>query len=274
MIPFFKLTGGGNDFLALVEFESEPAARDIRAWCSRRLSIGADGLFLLSPDSEGARMTYFNADGAPARLCLNGTRCAARLAFELGWAERRMVIQTGAGPVTARLASDDRVSVVLPEPIPQPVDRSLEADGRSYRGWSVAVGVPHFVLAWPESLDRAPVEELGPVLRSHPDLGPEGANVHFVSFPTSRLLEIRSFERGVEAETLACGSGILAASATGLVSGRLRPPARVVTRGGSPSEVAREGERWVLTGEARLVARGELTVEASSVPAPPTWSRG
>ena len=113
---YFRLSGGGNDFLALVEPGREPSADQIRAWCARGLSLGADGLFLLRRSPAGARMDYFNADGRPAALCVNGTRCAARLALELGWAADDLVVETGAGPVAARRAADDAIALTLPVP--------------------------------------------------------------------------------------------------------------------------------------------------------------
>jgi len=94
MRHFFRLSGGGNDFLALVEPIDEPTPDQVRAWCHRGLSLGADGLFLLHRSPDGARMRHFNADGSLAELCLNGTRCAVRLARHLGWTDNEIVIET------------------------------------------------------------------------------------------------------------------------------------------------------------------------------------
>jgi diaminopimelate epimerase len=277
---FFKLSGAGNDFVALVEPEAEPSPERIRAWCRRGVSLGADGLISLRRDDrgEGARpgvtMTYYNSDGLPADLCLNGTRCAARLAFHLGWADRIVRVDTGSVPVVARQADAARITLELPAPAESPRELPLEVDGIRYAGLHVRVGVPHYVLPWPESLDRAPVESLGARLRRHPALGSDGANVNFVRFPSEHRLEIRTFERGVEAETLACGSGILASAAAGLHLGRSKLPLQVVTQGGFELEVGAEpdGATWTLAGDARLVARGDLLDEAAAVPAAPQWS--
>src|SRR5689334_17237933 len=119
MTRFYKLSGSGNDFLALAEPEETPAAGQIRAWCRRGVSIGADGLFVLRQTEGGAVMDYFNADGLAADLCLNGTRCAAQLAFRLGWAQDRVQLRTGAGSVAARRLDDGRTAVELPAP-PKP----------------------------------------------------------------------------------------------------------------------------------------------------------
>lgn len=111
----FRLSGGGNDFLALAEPRTAPDERQIRSWCRRGLSLGADGLFVLRRQGTDVAMDYFNADGRIAELCLNGTRCAARLARHLGWCESEVRLITGAGPVRASFLDDtttDRKSVV------------------------------------------------------------------------------------------------------------------------------------------------------------------
>ncbi len=276
-LDYFKVSGGGNDFLALVEPERLPSTLDIAAWCRRGVSLGADGLFVLRRDGAGARMDYFNADGRPAALCINGTRCAARLAFELGWAADELTVATGAGPLRARRSGATSVALELAAPAAAPQELSAQAAGQTYRGHFLEVGVPHFVLLWPESLARAPVAELGPVLRRHPVFGDRGANVDFARFPRPGRLEIRTFERGVEAETLACGSGVLAAVATGVALGLARLPLTAATGGGFEMEV--EGQAsggrvasWSLAGDARILARGTLSPEAAAATAPPRWS--
>ena len=141
----------------------------------------------------------------------------------------------------------------------------------------MTVGVPHLVLPGDESVAAAPVASVGPALRRHPRLGPAGANVDFVRFRDRHHVDLRTFERGVEAETLACGTGAVAAAAVGLAAGRCRLPAAVRTTGGFTLTVDRrpaEGsaaERWTLAGDARMVARGVLLPEAGELPDPPDW---
>ena len=142
----------------------------------------------------------------------------------------------------------------------------------------MTVGVPHFVVLWKPSLADCPVAALGPALRRHPAFGPAGTNVDFVRFPGRDRLEIRSFERGVEAETLACGSGVLAAAAVGLQLSLARLPLTALTQGGF--ELVVDGEcvdsvpsRWTLSGDARVLGSLDLGPEASlSAPAPPRWT--
>lgn len=269
MTGFYKVSGSGNDFLALVE-EPEPAPEAIQAWCRRGISLGADGLFILRRGADGIVMDYFNSDGYRADLCLNGTRCAAQLAFHLGWAEDTVAIRTGAGTVAARRGDAARVTLELPAP-ETPRELVLDVDGIRCAGYAVRVGVPHFVLPWPESLDRAPVASLGREIRHH-SLFPEGANVNFVRYPDGHRMEIRTFERGVEAETLSCGSGILAGAAAGLHIGRSALPLRVSVQGGFELEVDASGSGWLLGGDARVVAQGTLLDGAAVSPPPPAWS--
>jgi diaminopimelate epimerase len=267
---FFKVSGSGNDFLALPEPGEMPGPETIRAWCRRGISLGADGLFLLRRASDHVDMDYYNADGYLADLCLNGTRCAAQLAFHLGWADESVTIRTGAGAVAARREDGTRVTLEIPVPEP-PRELTVEAGGIRYAGFRVHVGVPHFVLPWPESLGGAPVESLGKEIRRHP-VFEDGANVNFVRFPDEHRMEIRTYERGVEAETLSCGSGILAGAAAGLHLGRLALPLRVSVQGGFELEVGTSGTAWLLTGDARVVAQGSLLAEAAVSPPPPVWS--
>lgn len=274
MTRFYRLSGGGNDFLAVVEPATEPDAAEIRALCSRGLSVGADGLFILERASDAVGMRYFNADGHPADLCLNGTRCAVHLARHLGWGTNRFSIETGAGVIRGWVTGRADVALELPRPA-VPRHRTIEHAGNRYSGWFVTVGVPHFVIASSESLRRVPVSELGPPLRRHATWGEAGANVDFVRFVETHRLEIRTFERGVETETLACGTGVMAAVRVGLEIGSLELPVSALTLGGFALVVDHVGPDeaiWTLSGDARLVAEGTIYPGAFELPAPPAWS--
>jgi diaminopimelate epimerase len=262
MTAFFKVSGSGNDFLALAEPASDPPPERIRAWCRRGVSLGADGLFILRRADGGVTMDYFNADGFPVDLCLNGTRCAAQLAFHLGWAAGDLRVDTGAGGFIARRIDESRITVEVSAP-ETPREMAPEVDGIARAGLYLRVGVPHFVLVWPESLETAPVVPLGAAIRRHPVFS-EGTNVNFVRFTGDDLMEnqmeIRTYERGVEDETLSCGTGIVAGAAVGCALGRARLPLRVRTRGGFELGVETDPQsgRWSLTGDARVVAQGTL----------------
>jgi diaminopimelate epimerase len=273
MDRFYKLSGSGNDFLALAEPARVPGAETIRAWCRRGVSLGADGLFILRRVEGGVAMDYFNADGLPADLCLNGTRCAAQLAFHLGWTLGTVAIRTPAGRISARQLDSSRVAVELDAPAEEPRELTVQIDGTPRTGYRLIVGVPHFVLLWPGDLGGAPVRELGSALRHHPAFGSPGTNVNFVRFPAPDRMEIRTYERGVEDETLSCGTGVLASAAAGLTQARAQLPLRVMTQGGFELAVEslQEG-RWSLAGDARVVAEGELLAAATVSPSPPPWA--
>lgn len=277
MTRYYKVSGSGNDFLALAEPASDPASDSIAGWCRRGLSIGADGLFTIRREAGAVRMNYWNADGLPAALCINGTRCAARLAMELGWVGDRVDVLTGVGPIAARAASNDRIALEFPPPQDAPAPRRVEALGESWEGYYHMVGVPHFVILWPHGLASVPVATLGAALRHHPAFAPAGTNVNFVRFPRPDRMEIRSFERGVEAETLACGSGVLAAAAVGVHLGLGRLPMEVLTAGGFLIEVQGETDgtrirRWEMAGDARILSEGTLREGADKLPPPAHWS--
>jgi diaminopimelate epimerase len=309
MTAFFKVSGSGNDFVALAEPAADPLPEHIRAWCRRGVSLGADGVFVLrrpekavhgggqgrvprregrarlarggaesplaaggaesrteAPGAAEVAMAYFNADGHPADLCLNGTRCAAQLAFHLGWAGSELRVSTAAGPFRARRLDSRSVSLELGLEVREPRELVADLDGTPHPGWSVTVGVPHFLLLWPGDLDEAPVVELGRPLRHHAAFQPGGTNVSFVRFVDSRRFAIRTYERGVEDETLSCGTAVVAAAALGLALGHLAGPATAATRGGFDLTVGRDpgSGRFVLTGDARIVAAGELLPGAES----------
>lgn len=280
MTRAFAVSGGGNDFLALLEPERDPSAAEITAWCARGLSIGADGVFVLRRLAAGrVELRHWNPDGQVAELCVNGTRCAARLAFEHGWDERgRLVVETGAGPLCARAAGSTAIALELPAPSALPRRVEIDLPSGRVEGWFVTVGVPHLVVVWSSSLAACPVAALGPPLRRHETLGAAGANVDFVRFPTKNRAEVRSFERGVEAETLACGTGVLATAAVGLQLNLARLPLTALTRGGF--ELVVEGDtvdsspsRWTLAGDARILGELLLGPEAAlAAPPPPVWS--
>jgi len=274
MTHFFKVSGSGNDFLALAEPFAAPDCETIRAWCRRGVSLGADGLMVLRRAGGGAAMDYYNADGLPADLCLNGTRCAAQLAFHLGWAEGAVRVRTAAGDVMARRLDASRIAVDLPVPAEPPHPLAVEVASSTYTGHRIVIGVPHFVLLWPDSLEAAPVRELGAEIRRHPAFGAPGTNVNFVRFPAPDRMEIRTYERGVEDETLSCGTGVLAGAAAGLAAGHASLPLRVATQGGFELEVEGRGAaRWSLAGDARVVAEGDMLPGALTNPAPPAWVR-
>jgi len=275
---FVKMAGGGNDFLV---FEadgrklSDADARRIALLCRRGLSVGADGaLFLSGGGDERIHLDYFNADGGLASFCANGTRCAARFAVTRRLvAEPELVLETGWGQIGARVY-DCEVMLSLRDVLAptEPIALDLE-DRERYAlaglppyGIPIHVGVPHLVVFVRDDLAGLPIERVGPPLRRHP-LMPEGANVNFVRIAGPDRLDVRTWERGVEAETLSCGSGVVASALAAAQRGHVELPVECGTKSGVELIVDGRLERdrftgITLTGDAREVYSGELTEEA------------
>jgi len=272
-VPFVKMHGAANDFvvidhrLGLLRGPLEPL---IVRLCDRRRGVGADGVLLLERDPElDFAMRYFNADGRPAEYCGNGARCLAALALDLGLGRAGEVrFRTAVGPQRARRDPGGRgIRLGFGRVARGGETQRVEAAGREFTGRLLKPGVPHFVTAV-ERVEWVPVAEWGAALRHHPSFGAEGANVDFVARLGPGRLAMRTYERGVEAETLACGSGAIA-SALGSAAEGERSPVRVVTAGGDELEVefreALDGfEDVSLTGPAEVAFAGEWT---DSVPA-------
>lgn len=279
---FTKMAGAGNDFLVFegAAFVGPREAETIRRLCRRGTGVGADGvLFVHERDVVKGRprvvADYHNADGGAARFCANGTRCAARFAARrlagAGEGTVELVVVTGWGEIGATVRPDGAVTLALPESVlVGPAVDSFDAEGRSLapEATSCSVGVPHLVVftAAGVEVETLDLPALAPALRRHRDM-PEGANVNFVSARGASRLSVRSWERGVEAETLSCGSGVVAAAIVAAARAGQDPPVSVMTRSGSvllvdfrlDGSVARD---VTLTGDARLVFEGELTEEA------------
>jgi diaminopimelate epimerase len=268
-LAFSKMSGAGNDFVVVDNRAARVAdASDLtRRICTRRLSVGADGLILIEASARATfRMRYYNADGGLADFCANGTRCAARFAFMNVIAPRRMTIETDAGVVGAEVGDRGEVTLSLPSPQAFRRERPLEIGGKIIRGSSVMVGVPHYVVFLRDDLWSQDIDPVGSAIRNHRDLQPHGANANFVVVRDWHSIEVRTYERGVEGETLACGSGVVASVTAAALFGRVKSPVSVLTRSGITLEVsfdlAGESIEIVrLKGDARLVYRATLTPE-------------
>jgi diaminopimelate epimerase len=269
-VVFYKMTGSGNDFVMLDGRHAAPGdwpADRIALVCDRRMGAGADGLVVLTPTAPGrVRMQYWNSDGSHAAMCGNAALCSTRLAAYLEMASADgMVLETDAGLVRTRCTGPgDLAEISLPPfEIPSPVD--IEARAGESAFYLATVGVPHLVVVTRDVL-AVDVLGRGRELRFHPALGAGGANVNFVSAPASGSDDpwmIRTYERGVEAETLACGTGTVAAGFALEVAGLGALPSEWVTSLGvrlgvsGRIEGARSGEAWLL-GQGRLVYTGVL----------------
>src|ERR1700741_2362600 len=269
-LPFSKMAGGGNDFVMIDNRGGKiPDPNDLaRRICTRAISVGGDGLILIETSAKATfRMRYFNSDGSFGAFCGNGTRCAARFAFLNVIAGRKMTIETDAGIVAAEILDGGLVTLALPPPSAFRPQRPLTIGNQTIHGSSILVGVPHYVLFLRDDLWTQNIAPLGRAIRQHPELRPDGgANVNFVTVRDSHAIEVRTYERGVEAETLSCGSGVVASSVTSALFGKVRSPVSVLTRSGVSYEVSfeiRDGraEEVRLKGDARLIYRATITPE-------------
>jgi diaminopimelate epimerase len=265
--PFYKMSGSGNDFV-MVDARTEPPGRladpeVIRSICARGTGVGADGIVFLENDPPAAiRLTYLNADGTRADLCGNATLCTTRLAVELGVATPAgFEIATDSGPVNARMVDG------VPEIDLQPV-ADVQADfsaivrvrGEQRIGFA-EVGVPHLVILC-DDVDTVDVVGRGRPLRRHASL-PRGANVNFVGASSSGSWRMRTYERGVESETLACGSGSVATAVLLTVWGLVSGPVELATSSGRILRVRlqQDGSAWrpSLAGDATIVYEGRFS---------------
>jgi diaminopimelate epimerase len=215
---FHKMSGSGNDFVMLDGRHADPSAwspERIAAVCDRRMGVGADGLVILVPEGPArVRMAYFNSDGSRAALCGNAALCATRLAAYLEMAPPEgMVVVTDAGPLRTRCAGGEHLAEIGMPPFDPPAAVEVAPAGGEQSFYLATVGVPHLVVVT-ENAARVDVAGRGRELRNLPAFAPHGVNVNFVSPITGNggTWLIRTYERGVEAETLACGTGTVAAA--------------------------------------------------------------
>ncbi|MFI5235369.1 MAG: diaminopimelate epimerase, partial [Gemmatimonadales bacterium] len=243
---FYKMTGSGNDFVMLdgrhARLEDWPERR-IRGICDRRLGVGGDGFLILQSEGPATvRMIFFNCDGSRAPMCGNASLCTTRLAAHLGLAPEEMTLVTDAASFSTRVlpGEGEQAELHLPDfAAPRPVPEVALAPGEVSIWFAESGGPPHAVVVV-DDIERVDVEGRGRELRRHPVFAPLGANINFVSPPTSATngrWPMRTYERGVEAETLACGTGAVGCAAVLARLGRLTLPVELLSRGGHPLSV-------------------------------------
>lgn len=269
-IQFAKMSGSGNDFILIDNRRGavgeQEMPRVVERACRRRISVGADGVIFVVPSGRcDFAWRFFNADGGEVEMCGNGSRCVARYAYLKGIAGPTMTFETLAGPISAEVM-DRRVKVRMPKPGPVLLDLPLE----SREGWAscdfVNTGVPHVVVGV-EALENHPVTDQGRAIRWHPHFAPEGTNANFMKRVGSHRIRVRTYERGVEDETLACGTGSIASALVAAARGMVSSPVTVETWGGEELVIHFDqkgdafDEVW-LEGNTTLVYEGELGPEA------------
>ena len=284
-VPFWKMSGSGNDFVVIDNRAGLLLPADVaeftRRVCRRRVSVGADGVVLIENPAPGAsgeppadfRWRYVNADGSDGDLCGNGAMCGARFAVLTGVAPNCCVFQTAGGLVHAEVAADPtdpfvRIAIADPGAVQPAVE--LEAEGQRLAPRPILVGVPHAVAVVADVdafADDVAFARIGRVVRFDAAFAPAGTNLDVVAVLDRQTLRMRTYERGVEAETLACGTGAVASAVVATSLGLVEPPVTVVTTSGLPLVVAFawDGIRATgvrLAGQARIVAVGEVWPDA------------
>lgn len=270
-LTFYKMTGSGNDFV-MFDGRQVPAdslsTEQIVELCDRRHGVGADGLVVLTPEAQArVRMDFWNCDGSRADMCGNAALCSTRLAARLGMAPGEgMQLVTRAGTFPTRVRPGDTESELNLPDFPLPAGAAgVHLRPGEEGGLLATVGVPHLLLEV-DDIERPDLMARGQALRSDPVLGPAGANVNFVAtsaLGSERPVPLRTYERGVEGETLACGTGAVAAAVLLAYRGRAKLPIDILSRGGRVLHIAAtlsDGKAtnvW-LSGEGRLVFTGTL----------------
>ncbi|UCG22200.1 MAG: diaminopimelate epimerase [Deltaproteobacteria bacterium] len=277
VIDFYKMSGSGNDFILIDNratiIEPEVAPELARDLCRRKISVGADGLILIENDDEvDFSWNFFNADGSRAEMCGNGGRCVARLANMLGICGSSLSFRTLAGIIRAEV-SGSRVKLQMTEPRDLKLDMELELNGQRFNTHFVNTGVPHtvFILDGPEVLEQQEVVKQGRKVRFHSQFAPAGTNVNFVAVLNEQALALRTYERGVEDETLACGTGATAVALVGAAKGMVKPPVAVRTKSGETLVIYFDPKKELpqevyMEGETTVIYQGRLWEEAVHIP--------
>jgi diaminopimelate epimerase len=268
VLQFTKMNGAGNDFILMDNRDRRVhlSQEQITWLCNRHRGVGADGLFLLNPCASGKAdwaWEFYNSDGGTAEMCGNGARCFARFVQRLTGAAGEVSFETGAGVIRAAFHTD-RVTVNLTEPRDLRLAQKINLAHGTETVHSLNTGVPHAVLFVADA-DKAMVRELGAEIRYHQHFAPKGTNVNFVQLLGPNSIRVRTYERGVEGETLACGTGVTAAALISARINRFESPISVQVQGGDILEVSFKDENGVfqdvrLNGPAEFVFEGRVEI--------------
>ncbi len=269
-LTFTKMNGAGNDFVVMDNRDGSRtlSQAQIARLCDRHRGVGADGVMLVEPPQNGAtaRMRYYNADGGEAEMCGNGARCFAKFVRRLHKDRlTQMSFETIAGVIEAHFPGENgEVCVQLSDPVDWQAAQDLRlGDGAAHQVYFVNTGVPH-ALIFVEDLEVIDLKTLGASMRYHEAFAPAGTNANFVKVLDDRALQIRTYERGVEDETLACGTGMAACALTHAMLTGADSPITVKVAGGDTLAIGFQRSRDVfsqvtLTGPADFVFEGTLT---------------
>ena len=269
-ITFSKMSGSGNDFIVIdnrsCSIDDINLSQFITSVCRRKMSVGADGLILIEPsDKADFRWRFYNSDGSRAEMCGNGARCAARFAYVNGITGENMTFETDAGIVSGQVNAD-RAKVKMPDPTDLRLDYSIELARGALPVSSINTGVPHVVIMQ-DGIEEIDVFGLGREIRNHEAFAPAGTNVNFICQQGAGRLAIRTYERGVEDETLACGTGSIASALVASVKLNWTSPIHLVTRSQESLTIhfAEDNGNFsnvYLEGDARIIYTAQLGEDA------------
>ncbi|WP_320171465.1 diaminopimelate epimerase [Maridesulfovibrio sp.] len=269
-IPFYKMQGCGNDFVIIDNRELGVSVSEMPRWaqklCQRAFGIYADGLLFIENAPEGSDLDFvwqfYNSDGSRAEMCGNASRCVGRLAHAIGIAGEEHVFGSDAGPIRVRVFPEfEEVKVQLTDPTDVALKQTLEVDGETYEYHFANTGVPHAVIQVADVKD-VDIKKLGSAVRYHEKFAPAGTNVNFVQIDDNDSLIVRTYERGVEDETYACGTGVSAVQVTLNRLGLTDAAVRIRTSGGEILKVIIEGTSVFLQGGAELTFAGNAYLES------------
>ena len=267
MLRFTKMNGAGNDFVMIDNRAGEVRLQpeQIVRICDRHRGVGADGILLLEKGSNGAdfRMRYYNRDGGEAEMCGNGARCFVRFASKIAHAPEKISFQTPAGLIRGELDGES-VTLQMSEPKDLRLGIEVIADGAKERVHFINSGVPHVVVPVSQVGD-VDVRPRGEAIRRHKMFSPAGANVNFIEKRGDKKILVRTYERGVEDETLACGTGVVASALIFAATEKVDGPISVIVHSGSELDVGfkRAGDRFTnvtLTGPAEFAFEGTIEI--------------
>ena len=269
-IEFYKMSGSGNDFIIIDNrnniIDENGLSNFIAKVCRRKMAVGADGVILVeNTDNADFKWRFFNSDGSVAEMCGNGARCVARFAYLNNIAGSNMSFETLAGLVKAEVI-EERVKVKMTDPFDLETDVAIEFKNGLTSIYSINTGVPHVVMV-KNSIDDIDIVKIGRKIRYHDRFLPAGTNVNFVCHIKDNTIAIRTYERGVEDETLACGTGAAASAIVMAHKMKLDSPLSVLTRSGEYLNIffkEKEGQYYdiYLEGDARIIYKAQLLDDA------------
>ncbi len=277
-LRFVKYVGAGNDFVIINNFDKKILGKTYpelaKKLCAQKFSIGADGLLIIEPTIKSNcefKMVYYNADGSRASMCGNGARCIAHYAYELELCDDLVNFDTDAGVITAEIKRADRIKIKLTEPKGIKTDFLIKLDnGKELSINFIDTGVPHTVI-FVNEIEKIDVNNLGREIRNHKMFAPNGTNVNFAKVKDRNSLIVRTYERGIESETLSCGTGVTASSVIAGIKNLVFSPVNCITKSGEeltisftkndPEDMISPVSNLFLEGKVYHVFDGEILLK-------------